>query len=137
MAFPPSPPSEAESDKQNGDYQEVTHFPSPANASPECKVCLDCLTVAPLSSIILDMETTTQGARKMSYYRLYTDSSKTDYRTKGNSPTKALRELADMAGMELASQDGRYGKTTTGQSVSAMTEPWGRVDSPDARTTRV
>ncbi len=75
----------------------------------------------------------------MSYYRLYLTNTlhgKTDYRVKGNSPAKALRELVAMAGMELVTQNGRYGKTTDGERVAAMTEPWGRVDGPDARTTR-
>lgn len=73
----------------------------------------------------------------MSGYRLYVESKRTDHRTTGRSPAKALRELTAAAGLELASQDGRYGRLTDGRTVSALTEPWGRVDRPDARTTRV
>ena len=72
----------------------------------------------------------------MSYYRLYTDS-KTDHRVKGTSPAKALRELCTVAGLTLSEQNGRYGTTTEGKHVMALTEAWGRVDYPDARTTRM
>ncbi len=78
----------------------------------------------------------------MSYYRLSTYSRTTtavatDYVVKGTSPTKALRELAALAGYELAEQDGRYGTAADGTKLMALTEKWGRVDSPDARTTRL
>ena len=71
----------------------------------------------------------------MSYYRLHTDTA-TEYRTKGSSPAKALRELAAQAGYELATQNGRYGTATDGTHLSALTEAWGRVHYSDARTTR-
>jgi hypothetical protein len=73
----------------------------------------------------------------MSAYRLYVASDRTDHRVKGRSPAKALRELVEAAGLELASQDGRYGRLVDGRAVAAMTEDWGRVDGPDARTTRL
>jgi hypothetical protein len=73
----------------------------------------------------------------MSTYRLNVDSQKTEHTVKGTSPAKALKALVEQAGLALASQDGRYGKLADGRSVSALTEPWGRVDSPDARTTRL
>lgn len=72
-----------------------------------------------------------------SSYRLHVDGENTEFRVKGRSPAKALCELVEAAGLELASQDGRYGKLADGRSCMALTEPWGRVDSPDARTTRV
>lgn len=72
-----------------------------------------------------------------STYILYVDSRETEHRVKGRSPAKALTELVAAAGLELASQNGRYGKLADGRSASAMTAQWGRVDSPDARTTRI
>jgi hypothetical protein len=82
------------------------------------------------------METATQGSKKMSSYRLYT-KNKTDYTTKATSPAKALRELCKMAGLELATQDGRYGKLTDGTSAAAMTEKWSRAHYADHGTTRL
>jgi hypothetical protein len=73
----------------------------------------------------------------VSTYRLYVDSTKTEHTTKGSSPTIALRKLCSAADVALASQDGRYGRLTDGRSCAALTEPWGRVDAPDARTTRL
>lgn len=74
--------------------------------------------------------------KRQSRYRLY-GKQKTDFVVKAATPAKALVELVKLAGLELASQNGRYGKLADGTAVSAMTEPWGRVDSPDARTTRL
>lgn len=71
-----------------------------------------------------------------STYRLYVNGSRTEHAVKGKSPAKALVQLADLAGLTLLSQDGRYGKTADG-SVSALTEPWGRAHYSDARTTRL
>lgn len=72
----------------------------------------------------------------MSSYRLYLNSEKTDHRCQGSSPAKALRELCEAAGLELASQDGRYGKLADGRSCSALTEPWSRrrLDSMERQT---
>jgi hypothetical protein len=64
-------------------------------------------------------------------------NTRTDFVVKGTRPAKALTELVTAAGLALASQNGRYGRLHDGTSVSAMTEAWGRVDSPDARTTRL
>ncbi len=72
-----------------------------------------------------------------STYVLYLDSQKTDHAVKGTSPTKALRELVELAGLNLASQTGRYGKVADGRSASALTATWGRTDTPDARSTRL
>jgi hypothetical protein len=72
----------------------------------------------------------------MSYYRLYADGEKTEHRTKGSSPAKALRELTEAAGYLLTEQRGRYGTASGGTRVMALTEAYGRTDSPDARTTR-
>lgn len=72
----------------------------------------------------------------MSYYRLYADRA-TDHVVKGSSPAKALRELCAAAGLTLASQDGRYGRTSDGQSVSALTEPWSYSRQRDHGTTRL
>ena len=72
----------------------------------------------------------------MNSYRLYTDT-KTDHVTKAKSPAAALKTLVEMAGLELASQNGRYGKTTDGTNVSAMTVDWSRAHYSDARTTRL
>ena len=72
----------------------------------------------------------------MSYYRLYIDSDRTEYRVKGKSPAKALLELTALAGLTLVSNNGRWGKLNDGRSAGALTEAWGRVDSPDARTNR-
>lgn len=55
---------------------------------------------------------------------------------KGRSPAKALTQMAEMVGLELASQDGRYGRLTDGRTVMAATEAWGRRSYRDARTTR-
>lgn len=74
--------------------------------------------------------------RPQSSYRLYTDE-KTEYTTKAKSPAAALEMLTEMAGLELASQDGRYGKLTDGRWAAAMTEKWSRAHYTDARTTRV
>lgn len=71
----------------------------------------------------------------MSAYRLYVDSERTEFRVKGSRPAKALAELVAEAGLTLASQDGRYGRLDDGRAVMALTEPWGRVDRPGARTT--
>jgi hypothetical protein len=73
----------------------------------------------------------------MSTYRLYVDSTKTEHTVKGKSPAKALKELAAQAGLTLATQDGRYGRLSDGTTACALTEPWSRVDSADARTTRL
>ncbi len=75
--------------------------------------------------------------KRQSTYRLYLDSTRTDHSVKGNSPAKALTELAAEAGLNLTIQNGRYGKTSDGQSVSALTENWSRAHYADARTTRV
>lgn len=72
----------------------------------------------------------------MSRFRLYVDSTATSYDADGKSPAKALRELCAAAGLELASQDGRYGRLTDGRSVSAMTMQWGRAHYADHGTTR-
>lgn len=72
----------------------------------------------------------------MSYYRLYVDSTKTEHSVKGSSPARALRELTAAAGLELASQDGRYGRLADGTTVAALTEDWSRAHYADARTTR-
>ncbi len=73
----------------------------------------------------------------MNTYRLYTDSNKTDVVAAAPSPAKALKVLCDEAGLTLASQNGRYGKTDDGQSVSAMTQPAGRARYSDHGTTRL
>lgn len=75
--------------------------------------------------------------KRHSHYVLSVNLETTEHRVAAESPAKALRELVAAAGLTLASQDGRYGKTTDGQSVSALTAKWGRVDYPDARTTRL
>jgi hypothetical protein len=74
----------------------------------------------------------------MSRYRLYVASDRSDHVVAGRSPAKALRELVEAAGLELASQDGRYGRLVDGTTVAAMTEAWSRrrVD-PLERTTRL
>ena len=71
-----------------------------------------------------------------STYRMYIDSSSTEYTAKGSYPAKAMREMAAAAGITIASQDGRYGKTTDGHSISAMTATWGRTVTSEERTTR-
>lgn len=77
----------------------------------------------------------------MSQYKLYIESDPTQHVVAGTSPAKALPLLAKMAGLNLVSQNGRYGRVkvddATTAGVSAMTMPWGRVDYPDARTTRL
>lgn len=56
----------------------------------------------------------------------------------GRSPAKALAEMVEMVGFTLASQDGRYGRLTTGESVMAATCPWGRRRlDPAERSTRL
>jgi len=73
----------------------------------------------------------------MSTYRLHLDNERTDHRVKGTSPAKALRELCTLAGLDLATQDGRYGRTAAGQHVMALTESWSAVRHDDHGTTRV
>jgi hypothetical protein len=73
----------------------------------------------------------------MSTYRLYVDGAVTEHRVKGTKPAAALRELCVAAELQLASQSGRYGHLDDGRSAVALTEPWGRVDGPEARTTRI
>ncbi len=75
--------------------------------------------------------------KKQSTYRLYLESHETDHTVAAASPGKALVLLASAAGVTLASQNGRYGKTTDGRSVSALTMKWGRAHYSDARTTRL
>jgi hypothetical protein len=53
----------------------------------------------------------------MSRYVLYVNGEASEHRTTGKSPARALRELAEMAGLELREQDGRYGRLTDGRSV--------------------
>jgi hypothetical protein len=65
----------------------------------------------------------------MSYYVLYIDGATTEHRIKGTSPAKALRELTEMAGLTLTSQNGRYGRDGDSRTVVALTQKWGRVDS--------
>lgn len=72
-----------------------------------------------------------------SVYRLYIDSEKTEHRVKGTSPAKALKQLVEAADETLLSQKGRYGTTQADQYVMALTEPYGRVQYDDARTTRL
>lgn len=52
---------------------------------------------------------------------------------RATTPNKALREFF---GDDLVSHDGRYGKLTDGRNAAAMLVHGGRVNSPDARTTR-
>ncbi|MFL5312240.1 MAG: hypothetical protein ACJ79H_17545 [Myxococcales bacterium] len=74
----------------------------------------------------------------MSSYRLHVDSTATEYTVEGSSPRKALTELVAAAGLELASQNGRYGRLADGRSVSALTMPWSRRRlDPHERTTRL
>jgi len=80
--------------------------------------------------------TPTPKESKMRHYRLYTED-KTDYVVAAPSPARALRMLVNAAGLTLESQDGRYGKTTDGTSVSAMTCQWSRAHYSDHGTTRV
>lgn len=72
----------------------------------------------------------------MSRYVLYVENETTEHEVKAGSPAKALRELVALAEVELESQNGRYGRTTDGKFVAALTIPWGRTDERDARTTR-
>jgi hypothetical protein len=88
------------------------------------------------SVIIRDMESKTKGAKQMSAYVLYTTEN-TGHRTTAKSPAAALRELCKMAGLTLESQNGRYGKTTDGQNVAAMTVNWNRAHYADHGTTRL
>jgi hypothetical protein len=91
------------------------------------------------------MEFTTQtGGNEMnnlsptgSTYVLYIANEKTEHVTKMNSPAKALKALAAAAGLTLASQNGRYGRTTDGRNVAALTAPWSRTRYADERTTRI
>ena len=74
----------------------------------------------------------------MSYYRLYLESATTEHSVEGNSPAKALVQLVALAGLELASQNGRYGRLSDGRLVGALTEPWSRRRlDPLERTTRL
>lgn len=73
----------------------------------------------------------------MSGYKLYVDGEATEHRVAGRSPAKALRDLAALAGLELVSQQGRYGKLADGRSASALTERWGRAHYSEAGTTRL
>lgn len=79
--------------------------------------------------IILDMKT-------QRTYRLYL-AQKTDHTVKADTPAKALRELVAAAGLELATQDGRYGRTTDGQYAAAMLVDTSRVRYADHGTTRL
>lgn len=76
-------------------------------------------------------------AGRGSTYVLAVDGTATERRVNGRSPAKALREMVEAEGMELASQDGRYGKLADGRSVSALTVAWSRVHNSDHGTTRV
>jgi hypothetical protein len=73
----------------------------------------------------------------MNSYRLNVNSEKTEHSVKAKNPTEALRLLVAAAGLSLASQTGRYGRTTGGHSVSALIMAWSATQYADARTTRV
>lgn len=76
----------------------------------------------------------------MNAYRLYINGERTEHIAQAKTPRAGLTALADLAGLALAAgreMNGRYGKTEDGRTVSALTAPWSRVDSPDARTTRL
>lgn len=79
--------------------------------------------------------------KRQSTYRLYlgplNQTEATEYRTAASGPKKALQLLVEMAGLELADQDGRYGTTTDGRRAHALTESWSRAHYADHGTTRV
>jgi hypothetical protein len=70
-------------------------------------------------------------------YELHTGTAASGVTVKGTSPTKALRDLCALQGFVLASQTGRYGRTTGGRAVSALTVDAGRVRYADHGTTRL
>lgn len=52
------------------------------------------------------------------------------------TPARALRQLVALAGLALVSQDGRYGRTSDGTRVAALTVDAGRARYADHGTTR-
>jgi hypothetical protein len=73
----------------------------------------------------------------MPAYRLYMDGDETNQVATASNPAAALRDLAARCGFELAEQSGRYGTTTTGRKLAALTEPWATTRYADHGTTRV
>ena len=67
---------------------------------------------------------------------MWVDNDRTGETQQATTPNRALRDWCAAKGYELASHTGRRGELADGRRVCAYLVPAGRVDYPDARTTR-